>query len=165
MEIIIREYLEKDLDQMTEIWNEVIDSGIAFPQTDKLVKQEAVTFFAGQSFTGVAENKDTHEILGLYTLHPNNVGRCGHLSNSSYAVKSTARGLHIGEKLVVHSIKKSKELGFKILQFNAVVKTNYSALKLYEKLGFVRLGTIPGGFLMKNGEYEDIILFYHDLNL
>ena len=165
MEITIREYSEKDLEQMIEIWNEVIDSGIAFPQTERLTLHEAAVFFAEQSFTGAAVNADTQEILGLYTLHPNNIGRCGHLSNASYAVKSAARGLHIGEKLVLHSIKKSKELGFKILQFNAVVKTNYSAIKLYEKLGFVRLGTIPGGFLMKNGKYEDIILFYHELNL
>lgn len=37
----------------------------------------------------------------------------------------------------------------KILQFNAVVTTNYSALALYEKFGFVQLGTIPQGFLAK----------------
>ena len=165
MKIIIREYSEKDLEQMTEIWNEVIDSGIAFPQTEKLTKHEAAKFFAGQSFTGAAENADTHEIVGLYTLHPNNTGRCGHISNASYAVKSTARGMRTGEKLVIHSIEQSKKLGFRILQFNAVVKTNYNALKLYEKLGFVRLGTIPGGFLLKNGEYEDIVLFYHTLNM
>ena len=165
MEIIIRDYSKKDLSQMVEIWNEVIDSGVAFPQIDKLVENEADEFFGEQSFTGIAENIETNEILGLYTLHPNNTGRCGHISNASYAVKSTARGLHIGEKIVLHSIRKSKELGFRILQFNAVVKTNYGALKLYEKLGFVKIGLIPGGFLLKNGEYEDIILFYHTLDM
>ena len=56
--------------------------------------------------------------------------------------------------------KKGKEKGFKILQFNAVVKTNTSALKLYKKLGFTQLGIIPNGFLLKNGNYEDIIPHY-----
>ena len=45
MEITIREYSEKDLEQMIEIWNEVIDSGIAFPQIEKLTQCEAAVFF------------------------------------------------------------------------------------------------------------------------
>lgn len=160
MNIIVRGYTDNDFGQMIEIWNEVVDSGVAFPQIERLTEIEAGSFFSGQSFTGIAENIDTHEILGLYILHPNSIGRCGHISNASYAVKATARGLHIGEKLVIHCIEKGKELGFKILQFNAVVKTNHNAVHLYEKLGFVKLGTIPSGFLMKGGSYEDIIIFY-----
>ena len=38
--------------------------------------------------------------------------------------------------------------------------TNYPALKLYRKMGFKQLGTIPGGFRMKDGRYEDIIIHY-----
>ncbi|HCC35794.1 MAG TPA: GNAT family N-acetyltransferase [Ruminococcaceae bacterium] len=160
MDIIIREYSAKDIAVIADIWNEVVEEGNAFPQTEGLSESAAADFFSEQSFTGVTEDKTTGEILGIYILHPNNIGRCGHISNASYAVKSSARGLHIGEKMVRHCIVKGKELGFKILQFNAVVKTNYGAVHLYEKLGFVRLGNIPGGFLMKDGSYEDIILFY-----
>jgi len=160
---LIRKYSEQDIPAMLEIWNEVVDNGNAFPQMERLTENEAVEFFSGQSFTGLAENRGRGEVLGLYILHPNNIGRCGHISNASYAVKSSARGLHIGEKLVKHSMEKGKELGFKILQFNAVVKTNVSAIHLYEKLGFIRLGVIPNGFLLKDGSYEDIIPFYREL--
>jgi len=163
MEIKIREFTENDIPVMTVIWNEVVDSGIAFPQVERLTENEAVKFFSDQSFSGLAENNDNGEALGLYILHPNNVGRCGHISNASYAVKPSARGLHIGEKLVKHSMEKGRELGFKILQFNAVVKTNAAAIHLYEKLRFVKLGVIPNGFLMKDGSFEDIIPFYHTL--
>ena len=69
----------------------------------------------------------------------------------------------IGEKLVKDCMEKAAENGFKILQFNAVVKTNYSARHLYEKLGFKPLGVIPGGFLKKDGAYEDIVPYYHEL--
>ena len=163
MNVIIREYTEKDLPEMIEIWNEVVEDGIAFPQVENLTEDEATVFFAEQSFTGVAENLDSGEVLGLYVLHPNNVGRCGHISNTSYAVKSSVRGCKIGEKLVAHSIETGRKLGFSLMQFNAVVKTNYSAIHIYEKLGFVRLGVIPNGFLMKDGTFEDIILFYRTL--
>lgn len=111
----------------------------------------------------IAIDTDSNEVVGLYILHPNNVGRCGHISNASYAVKKSKRGMHIGEFLVKDCLAKAKEIGFKILQFNAVVATNTSALKLYAKLGFTQLGIIPNGFLMKDGTYEDIIPHYIEL--
>lgn len=163
MNIIIREFCKEDLNQMLDIWNEVICEGVAFPQMDLLNQKTGFDLFERQSFTGIAIDIDFKEILGLYILHPNNVGRCGHICNTSYAVSSKARGKKIGEKLVLHSIKKSKELGFLILQFNAVVKSNERALHLYEKLGFTKLGVIPKGFLMKDGSYEDIVPHYYIL--
>ena len=140
-----------------------MEDGIAFPQLEMLDETSGNVFFQDQSFTGVAYDADNGKIVGLYILHPNNVGRCGHICNASYAVEKEIRGQHIGEKLVLHCLGKAKDLGFRILQFNAVVKSNKSALHLYEKLGFVKLGTIPGGFLMKDGTYEDIIPHYHVL--
>lgn len=163
MNIIIRKYNRRDIAPMTAIWNEVVEEGIAFPQEELLTEETGREFFDSQSHCGVAEDTDTGKVLGLYILHPNNVGRCGHICNASYAVRRDVRGCHIGEKLVNHCMQKGKELGFRILQFNAVVASNIYALRLYEKLGFVRLGTIPGGFLMKDGHYEDIIVHYHVL--
>lgn len=161
MNINIREFQKDDLPAMIEIWNEVVNDGIAFPQTDPLDDKSAEVFFASQSFTAVAEQNQN--IVGLYILHPNNIGRCGHIGNTSYAVKSSVRGLHIGERLVKHSLVKAKEFGFRLMQFNAVVESNRSAIHLYEKLGFVKLGTIPGGFRLLDGTYANIILFYHTL--
>ena len=161
MNIKVRKYTDIDLPKMIMIWNEVVEEGIAFPQVDLLNEYTGKDFFASQSYCGVAEDIDTKNILGLYILHPNNIGRCGHIANASYAVSSSYRGFHIGEILVVHCMEIGKADGFKILQFNAVVKTNSSARYLYEKLGFQQLGTIPGGFLMKEGHYEDICPYYH----
>ena len=82
---------------------------------------------------------------------------------TSYAVSSDGRGKHIGEQLVLDCLKKGKELGFRVLQFNAVVESNTHARHLYERLGFTQLGTIPGGFRMKDGHYENICPYYHEL--
>ena len=161
MEIIIREYKKEDAGAAAAIWNQVVEDGVAFPQMEMLDETSGDQFFSEQSYTGIAVDTQTDEIVGLYILHPNNVGRCGHICNASYAVRRDMRGYHIGEKLVRHCMEKGREIGFRILQFNAVVSSNTNALRLYEKLGFVRLGTIPGGFLMKDGHYEDIIPHYH----
>lgn len=158
MSIKIRAFKDEDIKAMAEIWNDIVEDGIAFPQTEKLTEDSAKELFSSQTYCAVALSED--EVVGLYILHPNNVGRCAHICNASYAVKKDKRGNHIGEALVKDCIQQGKECGFRILQFNAVVKTNYSARHLYEKLGFVPLGTIPNGFLMKSGEYEDIIPHY-----
>ena len=158
---IIREYCPADIEELIRIWNEVVEEGIAFPQEECLTAESGTAFFASQSYTGVAEADG--RIVGLYILHPNNVGRCGHICNASYAVSSEVRGQHIGEQLVLDCLKKGKELGFKVLQFNAVVESNIHARHLYERLGFRQLGTIPGGFRMKDGHYENICPYYHVL--
>ena len=162
MQIKMRKLEEKDINSAKDIWNKVVLDGVAFPQTEPLDFDSAKEFFDSQSYTGVAENENS-EIVGMYILHPNNIGRCGHICNASYAVKSDLRGQHIGEKLVTDCIKQAKEIGYKILPFNAVVKSNTTALHLYEKLGFVKLGVIPKGFRLDNGEYEDIIPHYIEL--
>lgn len=163
MTVTVRPYRTADEAAMIRIWNQVVEEGIAFPQEEPLDATSGRAFFAGQSFCGVAEETDTGEVLGLYILHPNNVGRCGHICNASYAVAAERRGEHIGERLVLHCLDQGRELGFRVLQFNAVVSTNVHARHLYERLGFVQLGTIPGGFRMKDGRYEDICPYYHIL--
>lgn len=163
MNVIVREYTEKDLPQMVEIWNEVIEDGEAFPQEVGLTLSNASAFFAEQTYTGIAVDADSEQVYGLYTLHPNNVGRCGHIGNASYAVLSPYRGLHIGEKLVIDCKAQAKAHGFSLMQFNAVVDANIHARHLYERLGFVVLGKIPKGFRMKDGHYEDIWLYYCEL--
>ena len=157
----IRAFAPADIDAANRVWNEVVEAGVAFPQMEKLDRESGLEFFQSQSFTGVCE--EDGEILGLYILHPNNVGRCGHICNASYAVSKEARGLHIGEKLVLDCLKEGKKHGFGVLQFNAVVATNRHARHLYERLGFTQLGTIPKGFRMKDGHYEDICPYYKEL--
>lgn len=159
-EIKIRRYSENDVAAMVAIWNEVVEDGVAFPQEEFLTEATGAESFAEQTYCGVAENTRTKEVLGLYILHPNNIGRCGHICNASYAVASENRGLHIGERLVKDCVRMAHETGFRVLQFNAVVASNIHARHLYERVGFKQLGTIPGGFRLKNGQYEDICPYY-----
>lgn len=157
----VRSYKKADVLAMVEIWNEVVRDGIAFPQEEELNDVSGAEFFDSQTYCGVAV-KDGR-VLGLYILHPNNVGRCGHIANASYAVSSRSRGEGLGRALVEDSLAQAKAHGFHILQFNAVVATNFGARHLYEKLDFVQLGTITGGFRMPDGTYSDICPYYHEL--
>ena len=175
MALEIRPYREEDLAGMIKVWNEVVEAGEAFPQVEPLTMETARAFFAEQTLTTVAAIDD--KLFGLYILHPNNVGRCMHVANASYAVASSARGLGLGRELVKDSLvqaarkRSSCPSGWsdgrggpstRCLQFNAVVASNASAIHLYEDLGFTRVGTIPGGFCSILGNFEDMHIYYKD---
>ena len=159
--IEVRAYREEDLPGMLEIWNEVVREGNAFPQEEFLDETTGRQFFASQSYAAVALSGNL--VVGLYILHPNNIGRCSHIANASYAVSSGFRGMHAGRLLVLDSLRVAASLGFRILQFNAVVRSNMRARKLYEELGFHPLGIISGGFRRPDGEYEDICPYWREL--
>lgn len=163
MEIKIREYKQQDLPEMIKLWNDIVEEGISFPYEEPLTSEAGKHFFAGQTCSVVAEDSVSGRIYGLYILHPNNIGRCGHICNASYLVGHGYRGHHVGEKLVLDSLTRGKQNGYKILQFNAVVASNAHARQLYERLGFVQLGMVPKGFRMKEGTYEDIYSYYYEL--
>ena len=158
----IRKYEVGDIDGMIAVWNEIVEAGDAFPQEETLTRESGRAFFAAQTYTGVAVDEGG-EVVGLYILHPNNVGRCGHICNASYAVSAKCRGRHIGEKLVLDCLAQAKASGFGVLQFNAVVEGNVHARHLYERLGFIQLGTIPRGFRMKDGTFANICPYYKEL--
>lgn len=163
MPFSIRPYGPGDLAAMCGIWNEVVRAGDAFPQEEELTPVSGAAFFAGQTGCGVAEDAETGAILGLYILHPNNVGRCGHIANASYAVRGDCRGRGVGEALVRDSLSRARGFGFRAMQFNAVVAGNARARALYERIGFRCVGRVEGGFRLPDGRYEDICLYVYPL--
>ncbi len=161
MEVRVRPYEPRDLPDIARIWNRVVIDGEAFPQTEAVRDEDAAEYFGSFSYCAVAEVDG--DVVGMYEIRPNNIGRCGHIGNASYAVDPEYRGRHIGRELVSDSLVRARELGFRLMQFNAVVRENHNAIRLYESLGFVRVGMIPGGFRHKDGDYHDIIIYYHEL--
>ncbi len=164
MEIKVVPLEERYLAEAIRIWNEVVEEGNAFPQEELLDEKTGREFFSSQTCVCVAADAGSDEVYGLYILHPNNIGRCGHIANASYAVRRDLRGRQIGEALVRDSLSRGAQHGFGILQFNAVVASNAPARQLYRSLGFTELGTIPKGFRGKDGRYQDIVLYYHPLS-
>ena len=161
--VVITTLQSGDLADAVKLWNIIVEAGNAFPQENLLDLESGKEFFKSQTFTGIARCGQTGKIAGLYILHPNNVGRCGHICNASYAVSPEFRGKHIGEMLVKHCLEQAKICNYKVLQFNAVVASNTVALNLYKKLGFTQLGVIAKGFRNKDGIYEDIIPHFIEL--
>jgi ribosomal protein S18 acetylase RimI-like enzyme len=157
MKIELRPIAKADISQATAIWNDVVAAGDSFPGDQILSEAEAWGMFCAQTQTVCAVAGD--EVVGVYILHPNNIGRCAHIANASYAVKADARGRGIGRMLVEDCLMRARKNGFRGLQFNAVVVTNTAAIALYLKLGFKVLGTVAGGYRDKSGNFRDTLIF------
>lgn len=157
--IVLKQYKEKDGAAASEIWNQVVEEGLYFPGDRVLPVEEANAVFSGANRYDIAWRGD--EMVGLYILHPNNIGRCGHIANASYAVRQGERGQGIGRRLVEDSLLRAKARGFLGLQFNAVVATNTGAMALYESIGFQRLARVPKGYHAKDGGYLDTYIYLY----
>ena len=154
--LVLRVITREDLHEAAAIWNEIVSEGTSFPGDEILNDEEAWAMFQSQTASVCAVDGD--EVVGVYILHPNNIGRCGHIANASYAVKAGVRGRGIGRALVEDCIRQAKAHGFRGLQFNAVVSTNTAAISLYIKLGFRVIGTVPGGYRYKDEGYRDTLI-------
>ena len=104
----IRKYREADIPAMLRIWNRVVEEGVAFPQEEYFDKESGRKFFAEQSYCGVAE--DDGSVVGLYILHPNNIGRLGGISNASLRwIMNVAAGIS-GKSWCRTALRKPKGL-------------------------------------------------------
>jgi GNAT superfamily N-acetyltransferase len=89
---------------------------------------------------------DGERVLGSAKMGPNRPGVGDHIGTASFMVDSAARGRGVGRRLAEYVIGWHREHGYRGIQFNAVVETNTSAVKLWHDCGFEIIGTVPGAF-------------------
>jgi ribosomal protein S18 acetylase RimI-like enzyme len=109
--------------------------------------------------TYVAVSKEGH-VVGTYTLKPNQPGLGGHVCNCGYVVAEAARGRGIAARMCEHSQAEARAAGFRAMQFNLVVSTNESAVRLWRRLGFEIVGALPGAFRHRVlGDVDAYVMF------
>lgn len=102
------------------------------------------------------------EVLGSYYLKTNAAGGGAHVCNCGYMVAPAARGRGIARALCEHSMARARTLGYRAMQFNAVVASNSGAVRLWQRLGFAIVGTVPGAFAHPSlGEVDLHVMHRH----
>ncbi|GHH49783.1 GNAT family N-acetyltransferase [Streptomyces candidus] len=96
--------------------------------------------------TVVAVDEATGTVLGTAKMNNNQHGNGAHIASASYMVDPRHGGRGVGRALVEHTLDWARDAGFRAMQFNAVAATNTHAVRLYERLGFNIVGTVPEGF-------------------
>jgi ribosomal protein S18 acetylase RimI-like enzyme len=83
--------------------------------------------------------------------------------NCGYIVGENARGKGLASLMCEHSQREAIRQGFRAMQYNLVVSTNEAAVRLWRKLGFVIVGTLPGAFKHPRHGYVDAFVMYKQL--
>ena len=157
----IRPANDSDRDSIWEIFREVIAAGETYPLDPDISRDDALEYwFQRDAHVFVAEQD--RQILGAYTLHENQSGSGVHVANAGFIVSKNARGQGIGRAMGEHCLNEARHLGFKAIQFNFVISTNESAVKLWQDLGMKIVGTLPRAFRHPTGGYVDVYVMYQE---
>lgn len=159
----LRPFNQKDEKSLHNIFQEIVDTGNQFPYACNSIQEFHRQFLNPQSSVYVCEST-SQEVVGGFYIRSNFSGRSNHIANAAYMVKSNYRGQGIGTFLINASLEIAKNLGFEAMQFNMVLSQNIKAVKLYEKLGFDIIGTIPKAIRNSDGTYQDGYIFHRKLD-
>jgi ribosomal protein S18 acetylase RimI-like enzyme len=86
------------------------------------------------------------DVVGGYMLKPNQPDLGDHVANAGYIVAPAARRQGVASALCEHSLEQARMDGFTAMQFNFVVSSNTTAVRLWQRHGFAIVGEVPGAF-------------------
>ena len=105
-----------------------------------------------------------HHLLGSFYVKSNYAGRCSHVCNGGFVVSHKRRGLGLGKILGLQYLKWAPKLGYIYSVFNLVFESNIASWKLWDSLGFERIGFIKNSAVLKGESgFQNAIMYGKDL--
>ena len=141
----IRLATETDADAIWALLQPVFCAGDTYAVDRAISREDALAYWIEQpAATYVVE--DAGAIIGTYYIKTNQQGGGAHVCNCGYIVGAAARGKGLAAKMCEASQVQALALGYRAMQFNFVLASNSGALRLWDKLGFTTMGTLPRAF-------------------
>jgi GNAT superfamily N-acetyltransferase len=159
---------ESDIEHLAEVLIDCVEGGASVSFMHPLTRDRAVAFWtrvtrsvaAGERVLLIAQ--DEQGICGTVQLIldvPENQPHRGDVAKM--LVHRRARRLGLGAALMRAAEAAARDCGRTLLVLDAV--TGGDAARLYERLGWIRVGDIPGYALMPRGEPCSTTYYYRNL--
>lgn len=149
------------LEACLEEFNYVIEEGRTYPH----YLQQSYEEYMNYLFEGFAAiwikgeyNEDwrnepkefwDEKFLGYFYIKPNYIGRCSHVCNAGFVVKHTIRGKGLGLEMGKKYLELAPKLGYVYSVFNLVFETNPASCRIWDSLGFDRIGYVKNVAALK----------------
>jgi len=142
----IRAATDEDWPKIWPFFAAIVDAGETYAFPDGLTLETARPWWMEEppGLTVVAVDGD--RVLGSAKMGPNRPARGAHVATASFMVDPASQGRGVGRALGEYVVEWARAAGYRSMQFNAVVETNTSAVRLWQSLGFDILTTVPEAF-------------------
>jgi RimJ/RimL family protein N-acetyltransferase len=162
--VVFRYPKKSDLDDMLAFANSLIEEDTFVMLSGKRLTREEEVKHLNETLEDMQKGKKIHiavEVNGRYA--GNGVIRIGilrhsHVGDVGISLTREFRDDGIGTELLKTLISEGRTAGLRLLTINCF-ENNARALHLYEKVGFIRAGVIPGEVSYKGKYYGEIKLY------
>jgi ribosomal protein S18 acetylase RimI-like enzyme len=160
--MLIRKAEASDFDAIWQILEPTIRAGETYALPREMSKSDALAYWIGADReTFVAQENGA--IVGTYYLRANQPGGGAHVANCGYMTAAASIGRGIARRMCQHSLHHARECGFKAMQFNFVIGTNWRAIRLWQSLGFEIVGRLPAAFAHPRDGYVEALVMFRTL--
>jgi L-amino acid N-acyltransferase YncA len=144
--VLIRDFENADWPQVWSIVRDVVRAQETYPYDPEMTEHQARNVWVETPPGRTTVASDNARVLGTAKMGTNRPGPGAHIATASFMVTADARGRGVGTALCRDALDWARFRGYAGMQFNAVVASNETAVRVYERLGFRIVGTVPGAF-------------------
>lgn len=161
--LTIRPFHEPDWEQVWPILHATFAAGDTYAFAPESTEAEVRRVWVELPLATYVACSAEGAVVGTYYLKPNQPGLGAHVCNCGYVVAPDAQGRGVAAAMCEHSQDEARRLGFRAMQFNLVVSTNERAVRLWRRLGFAIVGTLPRAFRHRRLGLVDAYVMYKEL--
>jgi L-amino acid N-acyltransferase YncA len=158
----IRRASKDDFEAMWLIFQAVVATGTTYVFAPDSNRDTAMDYWFGEGIASYVAEVDGH-VVGMYRLTASQRDLGSHVANASFMVHPDASGQGLGKAMGLHCLREARKAGFKAMQFNFVVSSNFGAVALWKKLGFTIVGILPKAFRHRALGYIDAYVMHRFL--
>ena len=160
--LAIREAADADRNAVWDIFHAVVAPGDTYAFDPGTSREDALAYWFDASHRCYVAEREG-DVVATYILKANQPALGAHVANAAFMVAPRARGARVGRSLGEHALTEARRIGFRAMQFNFVVSTNATAIRLWKQLGFEIVGTLPAAFRHPRDGYVDAHVMFRSL--
>jgi len=163
MAFTIRNSFPEDQDAIWRLLRPVIESGETYALPKDYSREQSLAYWCSSDHHVFVAADEEEQVVGTYFLAANQKGGGSHVANCGYITLAAARGRGIGRAMCAHSLDQARAHGFEAMQFNFVISSNASAVRLWRDMGFWVVGVLPHAFLHPTLGFVDVFIMFRTL--